>query len=159
MTAGTSQVFFLPVQQGQRLCIYHPPLLKPSASTSLPHTGCVLHIHAFAEEMNKCRRMAALTAGSLAARGVGVLQIDLYGCGDSSAEFADAEWRIWKSDIQAALNWLKQKHAGTVNLWADRLGALLALDFILTAEEKIDRLLLCQPVLDGSDYLNQTGAA
>lgn len=155
MTAGAGQAFFLPVQQGQRFCIYHPPTLKPSRSDSIPPTGSILHIHAFAEEMNKCRRMAALTANTLAAQGMGVLQMDLYGCGDSSADFADAQWHIWKSDILAALDWLKQKHAGTLNLWADRLGALLALDFIRTDDAKIDQLLLCQPVFDGADYLNQ----
>jgi len=35
--------------------------------------------------MNKSRRMAALQARVFAAMGFGVLQIDLFGCGDSRA--------------------------------------------------------------------------
>ena len=151
MNRNAPQPFFLPAQTGQRFCLYNSPNPPHSPATA----GCVLHIHAFAEEMNRCRRIAAVTASRLASQGLGVLQMDLYGCGDSSADFADATWESWKSDLELALAWLNQKHAGPVSLWADRLGALLALDFLRTVEVKIDRLLLCQPVMDGTDYLNQ----
>jgi exosortase A-associated hydrolase 2 len=59
----------------------------------------VLYVHPFAEEMNRARRMAALQARALAALGYGVLQIDLYGCGDSSGDFGDARWDLWKDDL------------------------------------------------------------
>ena len=151
MIGTPARAFYLPAQPGQRLCIYH----RPAVSANQSAADCVLHIHAFAEEMNKCRRTAALTAQQLACAGLGVLQIDLYGCGDSSADFADAEWEIWQQDLRAGLAWLKQQHGGALHIWADRLGALLALDFILAGSEKIDQLLLCQPVLDGGAYLKQ----
>ena len=51
--------------------------------------------------MNKSRRMAALQARAFAEMGFGVLQIDLFGCGDSSGDFSDARWDIWKQDLIA----------------------------------------------------------
>jgi len=76
--------------------------------------------------MNKARRMAALQSRRLAAAGYSVLQIDLFGCGDSSGDFADARWEIWKQDLRLALGWLKPRVAGPLGLWGLRLGATLA---------------------------------
>ena len=44
------EVFFLPVGDGQRFCIYHP-------SQTPVERGAVLYVHPFAEEMNKSRQM------------------------------------------------------------------------------------------------------
>ena len=66
-----------------------------------------MYAHPFCEEMNKARRMAALQSRRLAALGYSVLQIDLFGCGDSSGDFADAR-EIWKRP-QIALDWLRPK--------------------------------------------------
>jgi len=81
---GPFEPFFLPASRGERFCIFHP------AAGAL--RGAVLYLHPFAEEMNKSRRMAALQSRMLAARGIAVLQIDLFGCGDSSGDFGDASW-------------------------------------------------------------------
>ena len=78
------EAFFLAADNGragQRLCIHHPP------RRGEPARGAVLHLHAFAEEMNKSRRMVALQARALAEAGFAVLQIDLHGCGDSGGDF------------------------------------------------------------------------
>ena len=83
-TAPPAEAFFLDMEPGQRFCLFHPP-----AGTC---RGAALYVPPFGEEMNKSRRMAALQARALAAAGFGVLQLDLYGCGDSSGEFAEARW-------------------------------------------------------------------
>ena len=140
------EAFFLPVEPGLRFCI----LTKPAAA---PRRG-VVYLHAFAEEMNKSRRMAALQARRLAAEGCVVLQIDLLGCGDSSGEFADARWEAWKRDAQAAVSWIEQRYAVPITLWGLRLGAALAVD-VADAELGVDHLLLWQPVTDGSQFLSQ----
>lgn len=150
MNAGPppADPFYLPTKGGQRLCLYHAPA-APAAR------GHVLHVHAFAEEMNKCRRIASLQARALAGAGYGVLQIDLYGCGDSSGDFADARWDIWKADLDAARRWLQRQQACPLHLWGDRLGALLALDYLRERPGAAERLVLWQPVLAGATYLNQ----
>lgn len=114
------EVFFLPAGAEQRLCIHHAP--------QGPERARVLYLHPFAEEMNKSRRMAALASRALAQSGCRVLQIDLRGCGDSSADFGDAGWADWQADARRGLDWLAaQGDAGTpLWIWGLRAGCLLA---------------------------------
>ena len=99
--------------------------------------------------------MAALQARQLAALGYGVLQIDLYGCGDSSGDFGDARWDLWKNDLAAGAAWLQDKLAQPLTMWGLRLGATLALDYARTAQEPVRAMVLWQPVLNASSYLTQ----
>lgn len=141
--------FFLDAAPGIRYCLYH------AADLNTECRGAFIYIHPFAEEMNKSRRIAALQARALAAQGYAVLQIDLLGCGDSSGDFADARWEIWKADLALAHAWLHSETAAPVSLWGVRLGALLALDFANEFQGEIQSLLLWQPVLRGDAYLTQ----
>jgi exosortase A-associated hydrolase 2 len=145
MTHARAEPFFLDSPGGPRFCLFHPPQGTPRAS--------LLYLHPFAEEMNKTRRMAALAARRLAARGVGVLQIDLHGCGDSGGEFLDARWDGWKADVRAGLDWLRARLDLAPGLWGLRLGALLALDY--AKDDAPARLLLWQPTLSGPACLTQ----
>lgn len=96
-----------------------------------------------------------MQARAFADIGFGVLQIDLFGCGDSSGEFADARWDIWKDDLAAAMAWLKSNVSDSINLWGLRLGALLALDFASESAHPINNIVLWQPVLNGELFLTQ----
>jgi exosortase A-associated hydrolase 2 len=142
-----AEPFFLEAGTGSRFCLFHRPAGECRAG--------LVYLHPFAEEMNRSRRMAALAARALAAHGVGVLQIDLHGCGDSSGEFGDARWDTWKADVALAAGWLRARLGVDVGLWGLRLGALLALDCARTAAQPLDRLLLWQPVMSGSACLTQ----
>jgi exosortase A-associated hydrolase 2 len=151
MSAGpaASGPFFLAAanhQPGQRFCLYHAP--------TGPCRGAVLYAPPFAEEMNKARRMAALQARALAQLGYGVLQIDLYGCGDSSGDFGDARWSCWLDDLALGAAWLHQQLEQPLTLWGLRLGALLALDFA-RRQATPPAMLLWQPVLSGPQQLTQ----
>jgi len=145
--APHAEPFFLKIGHGQRFCLFHPP--------RGPCRGAVLYVPPFAEEMNRSRRIAALQARELAALGYGVLQLDLYGCGDSSGDFGDARWDIWKDDLAAGARWLDERLGQPLLLWGLRLGALLALDYARTAQHPVKTLILWQPVLSGSAYLTQ----
>lgn len=140
-----AQPFFLAGQTGERFCLYHP-----AQGTA---RGAFIYVHPFAEEMNKCRRMAAQQARNFARAGFAVLQIDLYGCGDSSGDFGDARWDIWLDDLQRAQQWLAQRHTGTIGWWGMRLGALLALE----AARRFGGgpALLWQPVISGEVFMTQ----
>lgn len=144
-----AESFFLKTGAGERFCLYHGP--HPDRECR----GVLIYVHPFGEEMNKSRRMAAMQARAFAAIGFGVLQIDLFGCGDSSGEFVDARWNIWKQDLVAARNWLESKATGPVSLWGLRLGALLALDFARNPENAVDKIILWQPVISGELFLTQ----
>lgn len=145
---ATFEPLFLPAGSGERFCIYHPP---PAAA----RRGGIVYLHPFAEEMNKSRRMAAQQSRMLAARGFAVLQIDLFGCGDSSGDFGDASWEIWQHDVALAVQWLRQRVGGSVALWGLRLGALLALDSARLCDPAPDRFVLWQPVISGESFITQ----
>jgi len=149
MESPPADPFFLDTFQGKRFCLYHHPA-KPFF-----RGDAVLYIHPFAEEMNKSRRMAALQSRAFAAAGLGVLQIDLCGCGDSEGDFADADWEIWKQDIACARQWLIQQGFISIHIWGLRLGALLALDYAREATQDFIQFILWQPVLNGQSFLTQ----
>jgi exosortase A-associated hydrolase 2 len=138
--------FFIPVEPGQRFWIFHSP-------TGTSARGGMVYVQPFGDEMNKARRMAALQARRLAAEGWSVLQIDLYGCGDSAGEFAQARWEIWSRDVRAAMAWLSERVAGPLSLWGLRLGATLACE--VARERAVEALVLWQPVVAGEQLLTQ----
>lgn len=142
-----AEPLFLDTPGGARFALYHPPHGAARAA--------LLYLHPFAEEMNKSRRMAALAARRMAAHGVGVLQLDLHGCGDSAGDFSDARWDGWHADVAAGMDWLRARLAIEPGLWGLRLGALLALDHAAQSERAPARLLLWQPVTNGAQHLTQ----
>lgn len=145
------------VPESRRFCMLHLP------GDAAP-VGAVVYVHPFADEMNKARRMAACQARALARSGFAVLQLDLFGCGDSDGEFGDATWDRWVDDVVAAASWLlrrcgeqpgsKGASAPVLLLWGMRVGALVA----SAAAQRIVpacNLLLWQPVVAGKTALHQ----
>lgn len=146
-----AEPFFLDASPGKRFCLYYPPAGDTSSNQAF------IYLHPFAEEMNKSRRMAALQAKAFAVMGLGVLQIDLYGCGDSEGDFGEATWEIWKDDIAYASQWLIRKGFASIHFWGMRLGALLALDYAASEKARTDpaKFVLWQPVVNGKSFLTQ----
>lgn len=144
-----AEPFYLEASVGERYCLYH----SPDSPTQI--RGALLYVHPFAEEMNKSRRMAALQARAFAKAGFAVLQIDLFGCGDSSGDFSEARWEIWREDVLAASSWLEARTGMVASLWGLRLGALLALDLAANSNHDFAGLLLWQPVINGEQFLTQ----
>jgi uncharacterized protein len=144
---SSREIFFLPVGDGQRFCIYHPP------KTSVER-GAVLYLHPFAEEMNKSRRMASLQSRALAEAGYVVLQIDLLGCGDSSGDFCDATWDAWRGDVVQAVAWVRQRTSAPLTLWGLRAGCLLATDAAVDLQET-PNFIFWQPVISGKQHWQQ----
>lgn len=141
-----AEPFFLDTRSGPKFSLYH---------AAHGHCrGALVYIHPFAEEMNKSRRMAARQSRALAEAGIAVLQIDLFGCGDSAGDFADARLALWRDDIMAGAAWLSDRVARPVGAWGLRLGALLALDYARNMPA-CPYVLLWQPVHQGSSALTQ----
>lgn len=151
------EAFFADLQPGplgRRFCLWHAPATAPQA--------LFVHVHPFADEMNKSRRMAALQARALAQAGHAVLQVDLLGCGDSAGEFSDATWRDWVEDIKAAANMAQcraalawpQSAPPQPWLWGHRAGCLLACQAACELPPPWN-LLFWQPTLQGKTVLQQ----
>ena len=113
--------------------------------------GTVIWAHAFAEEMNKTRRMCARLARLLAGRGWRVVQRDLLGCGDSQGELREATWEGWTDELVAEV--FQADAARPAWLWGVRAGALFA-PALVAARSDLN-LLLWQPALNGSLVLQQ----
>ena len=142
--SASAEPFFLATARGQRFCVFHPPQGQLA--------GAVLAVPPFGDEMNKSRRMATLQARSLAARGFGVLRLDLEGCGDSEGDLRDVRWVGWKDDLAAGAAWLSERVRAPISLLALRTGALLALDFARWRSD-IGAIVLWQPVASGEAFL------
>jgi exosortase A-associated hydrolase 2 len=149
MTEFNIKPFFLPGKAGKLFSIYYSPATISSS------TKVFLHIPAFAEEMNKSRRMVSLQARKLAEQGHAVMLLDLFGTGDSEGDFSEATWSLWKKDIDNACLWLAQQGFQSVNLWGLRSGVLLAIDFLRDTKSKVDKLICWQPVLNGETFIMQ----
>ncbi|NUZ05183.1 hydrolase 2, exosortase A system-associated [Piscinibacter koreensis] len=146
--ATTTDAFFLASPGragGRRFCLLNAPA---------DPRGTIVYVHPFAEEMNKSRRMAALQARAFAAAGHAVLQVDLFGCGDSSGDFGDAAWDDWIDDVQLASDWLVARFGSTPLLWGLRAGCLVALAAAERAGEP-RTALFWQPAASGKTVLQQ----
>lgn len=141
------QVFYLDAPGGGRFCLVAWPDSTP--------IGGVLYIHPFAEELNKSRRMAALGTQAFVDQGWAVLQMDLFGCGDSAGDFGQATWASWLDDISRAWALLVAMGAAPSVLWTVRAGSLLAADWLACHDGPYPALLMWQPVTNGRQHLTQ----
>lgn len=151
------EAFFLPAApdaraDGSRFCLFHAP-----AASAV--RGSVLYLHPFGEELNNTRRLVARQARAMAQAGFAVLQIDLFGCGDSPGNLEDARWEDWLDDARLGRQWLETQAGGPMWLWGLRAGALLAASLVAepsqTPNAKLPGLLLWQPVPSGQQALQQ----
>jgi exosortase A-associated hydrolase 2 len=139
---------FMSGREGKLFFIYYPPLLGKLSG------HVVIHIPAFAEEMNKSRRMVALQARGLAQLGYSVLVVDPWGTGDSEGEFGAASWELWKNDFTDICRALANRDFA-VSLWGLRTGGLLAMDLACESGLVFECGLFWQPVFKGELFLLQ----
>jgi exosortase A-associated hydrolase 2 len=144
-----AEAFFLKGTAGKLFIVHYSPLEYLSSHRA------VIIFPPFAEEMNKSRRMMTLQARALAAEGMQVLTVDLYGTGESEGQFQQARWEVWHKDIEIAAIWLHKQGVTRISALGLRLGALLALDFSRQWQGQFERIVLWQPVLDGAAALTQ----
>jgi exosortase A-associated hydrolase 2 len=142
------EALFLAGRPERLFCVAYPAERGPARRS-------VLVLPPFGEEMNKCRRMVALGARALQARGCDVLVPDLSCTGDSEGEFGDARLETWSGDLKRGAEWLQERSEGPLDLLAVRGGALLVSAEILPADMQAGRLVLWQPVTNGRQLVTQ----
>lgn len=142
------QAFFLQGMQRKLFAVFFP-------AEQSKDNKFILHIPAFAEEMNCARHIVSQQSRVFAEQGYSVLQIDLFGTGDSTGDFSEATWDSWKQDIESACQWLTAQGAESVTFWGLRLGALLAMECASHINLKVEKLILWQPVLFGEQFFMQ----
>ncbi len=121
-----------------------------------PTRGFAIFVPAFGDEMNQMRRMVRLTAETLADRGVASCTFDLYGTGDSSADFADATVERWLADCRRMAGQMiaaAPADPTPLVLIGCRLGAALAVHLSHELSPRPAALVAWAPVLQGRQQL------
>jgi len=141
------EAFYIPSASGNLAVVYH----RPEAGEW--HVRDLLFVHGFAHEHSIARPILASLWRRLACEGVGVVSVDLPGCGDSAGEFEDATWESWLAAISTAYRWLGDRSSRPIHVGGLRLGAALALES--AAELEPESILLLQPVIRGVEMMTQ----
>jgi pimeloyl-ACP methyl ester carboxylesterase len=145
--------FFFGSSEKQLYGVYHPP-----RGRDIRETGILLCYPLGQEYMRGHRAFRQLSL-LLSRAGYPVFRFDYFGTGDSAGTGEEAMLGQWLEDVGIAIEELKDTAGVTrVSLIGLRLGAALA---ALAAErrEDIDRLVLWDPVVRGSDYVDELLAA
>jgi len=138
--------FFLDGEKGRIFCLIRAPQHARK---------CVVFVPSFAEEMNKCRRLISDTADRLVSHDVASIVFDLFGTGDSSGAFGEAQWQDWKQDLALVCDWVDKHGFGSHSFVAMRLGCLLAAESLPLIRGSVDTTIFWQPVLRGSQFMSQ----
>lgn len=147
MKALRRSIAHLPSGKRQLFSLLSEPLVEPR--------GVVVHVPAFAEEMNKSRRMVTLATEALVQDGWAVIVFDLSGCGDSSELLQDVDWAMWIEDLDNVVAWSRQRFPDRqLVLWSLRGGALIASDWMASTGHVLP-MLMWQPALSGKLQLTQ----
>ena len=109
----------------------------------------------FGQEYMRAHRAFRQLSMLLSRRGVHVFRFDYFGTGDSAGASVDGDVPQWIEDIATSIDELKDT-AGIerVSLVGLRLGGALAAMAAATRTD-IDRLVLWDPVVDGSAYVHE----
>lgn len=138
---------FIDGARGRLFGVFFPSTVRPR--------GSYLYLPPFAEEMNRCRALAAEQARRFAQIGVQSLLLDPFGTGESEGGLEEASWEQWADDARQAARWLQAETGGQPGLWGMRLGALLASQLLAETPQAFSRLLLWQPVTSGKQFMTQ----
>ena len=108
------------------------------------------------QEYLRAHRSLRQLGNQLAAAGWHVLRFDYFGTGDSAGEFAQADLATWERDIGTAIDELMDmSDARRVGLIGLRLGATLAAQVAARRRKEVDTLLLWDPVVRGTAYVDE----
>jgi exosortase A-associated hydrolase 2 len=144
--------FYLPAPSGRLFTLYRPPQASATRLNRL-----VILVAPFGEEMNASRRAYSVLAQRLSADGIASLMFDFFGCGDSEGEFAAASWETWLQDLNSIVAYARQHWPDqTLQLLGLRSASLLIAEHIVNeGTDNIERIVLWQPLMHGSEQVNQ----
>jgi pimeloyl-ACP methyl ester carboxylesterase len=108
----------------------------------------------FGQEYVRCHRLLRLLAASLAQSGLPVLRFDYFGCGDSKGDAESATLARAIADLGEAVRFVRGRaRALSVDVLGLRLGAAIACRFASERRGQVERLVLWDPIVHGSEFL------
>ncbi len=143
--------FYFGPEKQPLLGFHHPP-----TGVSIRESAIVI-CHPIGHEFIKSYSAIRTLAQHLAARGNHVFRFDYSGTGDSSGPSDEISVSQWISDIEQACVEIREiTGIDRLCLIGVRFGALLA--YAASGSPDICKLVMVNPVLDGSDYLGRLTA-
>ena len=128
-------------------------LYTPARAVGGKQRGIVL-CHPWGQEYLRAHRSMCRLGNMLADTGHHVLRFDYFGTGDSAGDMTEASLAGWQSDVQTAIDELKDMAGlNRVSLLGLRLGATLAAQAAAQRRKDVDAVVLWDPVVSGRDYL------
>jgi len=128
--------------------MFHPAQLERG-------TACgVLICPPFGQESIRTHRLFKLLADRLAREGANVLRFDYFGTGDSPGDDDQVDIDGWIDDIRSAHDELNKRSDAKIVWVSARLGATVAAMASRAMDIPPHRLVLWEPILSGSDYLD-----
>lgn len=133
-------------------------LHQPAAGVSRQHG--VLLCNPFGQEAIRGQRLVRILAERLSRQGFHVLRFDYFGTGDSDGDDTEGSLEQWARDIQLADLELRRRVGSAPVSWVGfRLGATLAAIASRSATIAPERLVLWEPVVNGSAYIEEMHTA
>jgi pimeloyl-ACP methyl ester carboxylesterase len=116
----------------------------------------VVMCYPWGQEYLRAHRSMRVLDRQLSAAGCHVLRFDYFGTGDSAGTMVEASCACWEKDIELAIEELKDTSGlPKVTLVGLRLGGLLAARVAVRRPRDVDALLLWDPVMEGTGYLDE----
>jgi len=133
---------------------YHAPAVRS------PRLGAVLLCNPFGQDAIYAHRIYATLAAKLSKLGQHVLRFDYYGTGDSAGEVEEGSQAAWLEDILEAHQELLASSGASRVIWVGlRYGATLAVLASQSLPRALASLILWDPVVDGTAYLQELAQA
>jgi uncharacterized protein len=130
-------------------------IYEPGRSGSRAPRAAVL-CYPWGQEYIRAHRSMRRLANMLAATGRDALRFDYFGTGDSAGDMIDADLAGWESDIETAMDEVKDTSgAPRVALLGLRLGGALAARVAVKRQKDVEALVLWDPVISGRQYLQE----
>jgi uncharacterized protein len=127
----------------------------PARATGGKQRGVVLCPPWGPEYLRSHRSMGQL-AKLLAEAGFHALRFDYFGTGDSAGDMVDADLHGWQSDVEMAVDELKDTTGlNRVTLLGLRVGGTLAARAASRRPRDVDALVLWDPIVHGGDHMNE----
>ena len=116
----------------------------------------VVLCHPWGQEYLRAHRSMRQLAAMMSESGYHVFRFDYFGTGDSFGDSSDGDIEGWKSDIERAIEELRDTTGiAQVVLVGLRLGSTLAASVAVNHPELVESLVLWDPIIDGREYLQE----
>lgn len=107
-----------------------------------------VYCHPLFDERKCAHRFSYQLQQNFQAGGLDLERFDYRGAGEAPGEFADISLETLREDVAA------QVGAGRICLIGLRLGAALAFDYCVRSAGTVSKLILLEPVIDGTEYID-----